>query len=67
VPLRAGHFAGWLKLWGETVDELFAGPRADLAKTHARRVAHAFLARLDALSAPAAAGGLVVTRHGPAR
>jgi hemoglobin len=67
VPLRPGHFDGWLKLWRETVDELFAGPRAELAKTHAERVARAFLARLDALSAPAPAGGFVVTRHGPPR
>ena len=26
----------WLELWGETVDELFAGPTAELAKERAR-------------------------------
>jgi hemoglobin len=68
VGLRPGHFDRWLALWRTTVDELFAGPRAELAKTHAERVAQAFLARLGAhpsrtdLAAPA--GGLVVTRHG---
>ena len=45
-PLREGHFDRWLALWRETVDELFEGPRAELAKTHAERVAAAFHARL---------------------
>jgi hemoglobin len=64
--LRAGHFERWLTLWGTTVDELFAGPRAELAKEHAQRVAQAFLARLEAFPAqPASApGGFTVTRHG---
>src|SRR4051794_41580447 len=43
VRLREGHFARWLALWNETVDELFAGERAELAKAHAARVAAAFL------------------------
>src|SRR5215213_2939895 len=38
VPLRAGHFERWLVLWRATVDELFEGERADLAKSHAQRV-----------------------------
>ncbi|HLH65933.1 MAG TPA: group III truncated hemoglobin [Solirubrobacteraceae bacterium] len=52
APLRAGHFARWLHLWNLTVDELFAGPRAELAKRHAARVARAFAARLQALAQP---------------
>jgi hemoglobin len=69
VGLRAGHFDAWLALWRATVDELFAGERAELAKAHAERVARAFLMRLDAHPSaldpsPPAAGGLVVTRHG---
>jgi hemoglobin len=67
VRLRSGHFERWLVLWGETVDSLFAGPRAELAKTHALRVARAFFARLEAMSAPAPSGGLAITQHGPAR
>ena len=47
--LAPGHFERWLWLWGRTVDELFAGPRADLAKSHARRVATAFYRRLQGL------------------
>jgi len=71
VRLRAGHFQRWLALWSETVDELFEGERAELAKAHAQRVAQAFYARLRELeqadSAPVtAAGGLAitVTHHG---
>jgi hemoglobin len=68
VPLRAGHFQRWLALWRATVDELFAGRRAELAKSHAVRVANAFHGRLEALSAtPSPAPlGLSVTLHGPA-
>jgi len=69
ASLRAGHFERWLVLWGATVDELFAGERAELAKAHALRVARAFHARLQAMPsmpAPTAAPGqLSVTRHGP--
>ena len=32
VRLREGHFTQWLNLWSRTVDELFAGERAELAK-----------------------------------
>jgi hemoglobin len=72
--LRAGHFGRWLALWTETVDELFAGPTAEMAKAHALRVAQAFHARLQSYPAPPLApsdappadgSGLVVTRHAP--
>ncbi len=49
VRLRRGHFERWLWLWTKTVDELFTGERAELAKSHAVRVATAFHARLDGL------------------
>jgi hemoglobin len=69
VPLRAGHFERWLVLWRITVDELFAGERAELAKAHALRVGQAFHRRLQALSSPAGPDalpvGLAVTHHGP--
>src|SRR5215218_8047726 len=51
-PLRGGHFERWLTLWRATVDELFAGDRAELAKSHALRVARAFHARLEAMPIP---------------
>ena len=67
VGLREGHFAQWLHLWAGTVDELFAGERAELAKAHAHRVAHAFLGRLQTLPVehPAGPPGLTVTHHRP--
>ena len=69
VRLRPGHFERWLVLWRTTVDELFAGEVAELAKAHAERVAAAFLARLAAIpgaDGPAVAtAGLAVTQHGP--
>jgi hemoglobin len=52
IGLRDGHFARWLQLWNATVDELFAGERAELAKVHARRVAQAFMRRLQSLPSP---------------
>jgi hemoglobin len=55
APLRAGHFGRWLALWSETVDELFAGERAQLAKAHALRVAQAFHRRLRSYPASDAA------------
>src|ERR1700753_2282852 len=39
APLRPGHFDRWWWVWQQTVDELFAGERAQLAKAHAARVA----------------------------
>jgi hemoglobin len=66
VELREGHFERWLSIWYGTVDELFAGPRAELAKAHAFRLGNAFRMRLTAH--PSAAdhrpAGLLVTRHG---
>jgi hemoglobin len=65
ATLRRAHFEQWLNLWSRTVDELFAGERAELAKAHAVRVARAFHERLQGVPTRATAGGLVVTRRGP--
>ena len=73
VRLREGHFAQWLHLWCDTVDELFAGERAELAKAHAERVAQAFLGRLRSMPSASdpvpVGGGLPITQHraAPAR
>ena len=68
VPLRRAHFEQWLNLWRSTVDELFEGERAELAKAHAARVAAAFHQRLTAIGTAAEpADGLVVTLHRPLR
>jgi hemoglobin len=58
VKLLRGHFERWLWLWNMTVDELFSGPRAELAKAHAARVAAAFHARLEGRPEPASLIGL---------
>jgi hemoglobin len=63
APLRRAHFEQWLSLWRTTVDELFAGERAELAKAHATRVARAFHQRVQTLPPPATGDGLVITRR----
>jgi hemoglobin len=64
APLRRAHFDQWVNLWSSTVDELFAGERAELAKAHARRVARAFHQRVQAIPSADPADGLVVTVRG---
>jgi hemoglobin len=39
VPLEEIHFHRWLKLFSETVDELFSGKFAMMAKTKAKSIA----------------------------
>ena len=69
AELKAGHFDRWLTLWYQTLNEHFAGPRAEGAKVHAYRLAQAFQMRLAAYpsAADAAADGLTVTQHGSPR
>jgi hemoglobin len=45
IPFTDAHFDRWLSLFTETVDELFEGPTAELAKRRAAKMARA-LARL---------------------
>lgn len=70
APLLSGHFDRWLALWSATVDEHFAGPRAEQAKSHAQRVARAFGRRLAGLPAEEpepGAGLLAISVHEPRR
>lgn len=46
-PLQKAHFESWLSLFGETVDELFAGKTAELAKTRARSIADVMLFKMN--------------------
>ncbi len=39
TSLEPHHFQRWLDYWVETVDDLFKGERATIAKVHASRVA----------------------------
>lgn len=39
VKLQKSHFEQWLKLFNESIDELFSGEKAELAKTRALSIA----------------------------
>lgn len=38
-PLKKEHFDRWIQLFTETIDELFEGKKAELAKTRAKSIA----------------------------
>lgn len=40
------HFGNWLTLWFETIDEMYEGERAVVAKEKARNIAHFTFMRL---------------------
>lgn len=40
------HFGNWLELWFATIDQYFEGEVAELAKEHARRMAHLLFMRI---------------------
>lgn len=46
IALEQEHFARWLRIWRATVDSLFLGEKAELAKTQAVRIAGSLLRRL---------------------
>jgi len=46
LPIAAAHFQRWLALFEATVDELFAGFKAEEAKVRARSIAALFEHRL---------------------
>ena len=39
APLKREHFEEWLRIWKQTIDELFSGPNAELAKQRAQSIA----------------------------
>jgi hemoglobin len=41
VPFSDAHFRRWLEIFDSTVDDLFAGPTAELAKHRAAKIARA--------------------------
>ncbi|MDQ4215683.1 group III truncated hemoglobin [Microbacterium capsulatum] len=49
-PLTPEHFDRWLALWTATVDELYQGPVADVAKDQAGRIAASIRLRLQGRS-----------------
>lgn len=46
LPINATHFQRWLELFEATLDELFAGPKAEEAKVRALNIATLFEYRL---------------------
>lgn len=46
-PLNEAHFARWLKLFTGTVDELFSGEKAELAKARATGIAAIMLVKIN--------------------
>lgn len=64
--LTKAHFERWLVLWCRTVDELFDGERAAMAKVHGLRVANAFHGRLASHPGPERPAGMAVRQAGPA-
>jgi hemoglobin len=54
APFGDVHIARWVGLWEETVDEMYVGPVADLAKARAHQVGRA----LRAVAGRQQAGGI---------
>ena len=46
LPIQAEHFDRWLQLFNETVNDLFAGPRASTAKVKAASIGQIFLSKI---------------------
>ncbi|MEU4712492.1 group III truncated hemoglobin [Micromonospora purpureochromogenes] len=46
-PLVERHFDRWWELWCGTIDDRHAGPKAELAKAQAGRIAQSMLRRLN--------------------
>ena len=47
MPLKKAHFETWLNLFTSTVDELFGGKIADLAKSRAKSIATVMQFKMD--------------------
>lgn len=47
LPISKPHFERWMSIFNETVDELYAGERADEAKWRAEKMAQMFMHKLE--------------------
>jgi len=54
LPVQQAHFERWVALFAETVDENFAGPKSEHAKSRALCIADTFARRMGVLTDPAA-------------
>jgi hemoglobin len=48
LAIDRSHFDRWIAIWGRVVDELFRGPRADMAKARAGHMADVMVERIAA-------------------
>jgi hemoglobin len=51
LPIEEKHFSQWLALFRETIDEHFAGPKAEEAKTRASSIAQIMNFKIDTIRA----------------
>lgn len=51
LPIDASHFSRWLTLFGQTIDALFAGEKAEEAKTRAASIAQIMNFKINSLRA----------------
>jgi len=49
MPIRQEHFERWLALFGDTVDSLFEGEKANEAKSRGKKMADLFMIKLEHL------------------
>ena len=47
LPVQQEHFDTWLRLWYETIDSKFCGPKADEAKWRGDKMAIMFLSKIE--------------------
>ena len=47
LPMKKEHFDRWLTLWVETIDNLFHGKNADIAKTRANHIANLMAFKME--------------------
>ena len=52
IPLKKEHFESWLNLFFSSIDELFEGKTATLAKTRAKSIAEVMLFKMENISSP---------------
>lgn len=52
IPLQKEHFEKWLSLFSSTVDELYEGKTALLAKTRAKAIADVMFLKMNNSSGP---------------
>ncbi|MEO6547617.1 MAG: group III truncated hemoglobin [Ferruginibacter sp.] len=50
IPLQKEHFDSWLNLFYSTLDELYEGKLASLAKTRAKSIAALMLLKMEAIN-----------------